>query len=393
MNRGIWVYGGLLVALLLGAWLRWTGVLGSEEEPTDGVVVLRAEAADIELVTYHDEKADVRIERKSDEFGDYAWVDLEERKKKIKLPEKAELEQGEEPAADGPPKIEPPLEAPEPGEKAEGEQAEGEDEAEEEEPEYEVEIKTSAFKGGETATKLVESFAPLEAVRALGDLPPEKLEDLELAEPEAWLEITRKGKLRRLELGGEAYGTRDRYLRDVETGKYYLVDAEVFRPLKYAKSRLPDRRLSDLEKGDIVQVRLEGQAGFAVMVQQNRQDKDAAYWASSTDLERPVEIYANWLDKALRLKGLSYVAEDEKPEKLEAAFSVQLHAEVGTPVTIEVFHDVPEDDGDPVWYARSEFTRGLMKLHKVLAAEASDDVADVIEAELGEDGEEAPLEE
>ncbi len=386
MSRSFWIYSGVLVALLLAAWLRWTGVFSADEESgADAVVILRAEADDIERIAFHNDKLDVVITMKDDELGRYPWVELDERKKKPKPVVQDEIVDAAEGDEDAPVEgdeavaddaaVEPTEDAPAADEPA--------DEPEEEE--WEIELVSSTFKGGDAITKLLGKLAPLEAVRALGEVSPDKLADLELEAPESWIEITRRGKVRKLEVGGEAYGTRDFYVRDVETGKFYLVDADVFRPLKYAKSRLPDRRLSDLEREDIAQVVLQAETGRVEMIHQNRQDKDAAYWANPSDPEATVELYANWLDKALRLKGLKYVQDDERPEDLEPAFEVSFVPEDGAAHTLSVFEQVDPEGGESSWYASSEFTRGLLELHRVLASEAAQDVADVIEAQPGDE--------
>jgi hypothetical protein len=393
MSRNVWIYTGVLVALLLAAWLRWTGALSSDDEAeTEAVVILRAEVDDIERITFHNDTLDVTITMKEDALGRYPWVELEERKKKPKPVEQDGLPT--EDAAEG-------AEAPEAEDAAEGAEApEAEDaaedaaddpavDAEEDREQFEIELVSSSFKGGDAVTKLLEKLAPLEAVRALGEVSPEKLADLELETPESWIEITRKGKVRKLEVGGEAYGTRDFYVHDIESGEYYLVDADVFRPLKYAKSRLPDRRLTDLEREDITGVVLQADAGRVEMIQQNAQDKDAAYWANRADPETAVELYANWLDKALRLKGLNYVQPDDAPEGLQPAFELSLLPQDGEPHSLQVFERPDTETGESDWYARSEFTRGLMELHRVLASEAAQDVRDVIDAEGDEELEEA----
>jgi hypothetical protein len=393
MSRNVWIYTGVLVALLLAAWLRWTGALSSDDEAeTEAVVILRAEVDDIERITFHNDTLDVTITMKEDALGRYPWVELEERKKKPKPVEQDGLPT--EDAAEG-------AEAPEAEDAAEGAEApEAEDaaedaaddpavDAEEDREQFEIELVSSSFKGGDAVTKLLEKLAPLEAVRALGEVSPEKLADLELETPESWIEITRKGKVRKLEVGGEAYGTRDFYVQDIESGEYYLVDADVFRPLKYAKSRLPDRRLTDLEREDITGVVLQADAGRVEMIQQNAQDKDAAYWANRADPETAVELYANWLDKALRLKGLNYVQPDDAPEGLQPAFELSLLPQDGEPHSLQVFEHPDTETGESDWYARSEFTRGLMELHRVLASEAAQDVRDVIDAEGDEELEEA----
>ncbi len=402
MKRSIWIYGGLLVVLLALSYLRWTGALGSDQEQGD-VIIMHAVETEIEKVAYHDEKQDVALEWKTDDLGAYAWVRHEQRTK-LKKPSKKSSSQetpggpeqdssGEEPSgkdseldkdsegesAEQPGALQPGESPPEQAEDAASK-------PEEPEEEFEIKVENSSFKGGKAADELRQSLAPFKAIRKLQNPSPEKAQELGLAEPEAWIQVTRKGRTYRFELGGEAYGTKDRYLHDIENNQYYLVDADTLRPLRYARSRLPDRSLTSLEEADIQKVRLEGSSGSTDMVQQNRQDKDAAFWANPSDTTRPMEIYANWLDKVLRLKGLSYVKDDEQPQDLALAFKVRLYPESGKEETIEVFTSKGEN-GEARYFARSNFSRGLVKLHKVLAEEATQDVPDVIEARSDEDDE------
>jgi hypothetical protein len=390
MSKSFWIYSAALVALLALAWCRWIGLLGGgEEAATDDVVILRAERAEIERIAYHSEKLDVTLEQRTDGFGTYTWVTLDERKEKPRPAPEA-------PAADAA-SPEAPVEAAEaaaeePTSEEPAAEAEKSEDAKPAEP-VEYETTRTEFKGGDATDKLLDALAPFKARRDLGAVGADKLADLELAEPGSWVEVTRKGKVRRIELGGEAYGTRDTYVRDTETGSYYLVDAEIFRPLKFAKSRLPDRRLSALEAKDVARVTLEAPAGRVEILHQNRQDEEAAYWASAAAPDQAVEFYANWLDKALRLKGLSYVAEADKPADLSPVFVLALAPEEGAPTRIQVFSAADAAGGEPEWYAVSDFTRGLMKLHKTLASEAADDLDDVLEArpEPAPEGEEEEL--
>ncbi|MBN1334695.1 MAG: DUF4340 domain-containing protein [Deltaproteobacteria bacterium] len=369
MRRSVYVYGGLLVGLLVLAGLRWGGLLGSESDSEDGsVVLLKAAPGEIEKVTYHDEKQDVVLESRADDLGDWVWVTLAERK----LPPKKPEEPSEAAASD-------------PG--GESTEATPEAKAEAGDPTAEappVEVKTLHFKGGEAAETLMGALAPFKALRRLDGLTPERLALLELDDPKAYLEVTRKGKVHRFDLGGEAYGTKDRYVRDRD-GAVYLVDDESVRPLRFARSRLPERRLWAFAEKDIVSVRIEANDGrFVTMVQQNRDDRDKAYWAGVAAPDLEVSEYSNWLDKALRLKGLSNVEPGEEPSDLEVVFRMTLEKEKEKPVTVEILR-APGEGGVEEWYGRSAFTRSLLKLARTQAAEAAEDVPDVISAQPAEE--------
>lgn len=358
MKQSVYIFGGVFVCLLGLSWANWTGALGSREDSSE-VLILRAEVSDINALTYHDDKLDVKVDLKEDSFGKYSWVDLTEKiVKKKRIPK----EQEEELA---------------PSENTEEGSKEGSKEGSEEEtaPEFEEEVSTekSTFKGGSAVDTLVESLAPLSAIRELEQLSKEDLESIGLAEETSWLEIDRKGSVKRLIIGGEAWGTKNIYVKDADNSKVFLVKSDVLRPLKYAKSRLPDKRLFDLESDKITKIILTDKDGIsAVMLHRNIEDKEAAFWASEKNPEKPVESWDNWLERGLRLKGLTLV-EGEEPV-LNPAFTMKMEAADAKPVTVQVLTSV-----DNEYYAKSEFTRGLFKLHKSLASELVAEIPDIID--------------
>lgn len=349
MRRSLWVYGGIFALLMGAAYMRWSSPDEQKSKSTD-IVVLDARNDEVSRIFWHEEKSDALLELKQDDLGSYAWVSVVERKAVKKTEE-----------AVPPPK---------------------EDLATAKPEEYE-ETRT-AFKGGEAADKLVDGFKPFKAKRLLGSIPPEKLKDLGLETPESWLEITRKGQVRRFDVGGETYGAKDRYLRDSESGKIYLIAGDSLRPLNHAKSRLPDRSLSSVKTEKLVKVRLTGSTGSVDMIQGNREDKDKAFWASAAAPEESVPMYATWLDKVLKLKSLNYLQETEIPKDLAPLFQLSLASEGAKPETVEFLQGTNEK-GELDYYARGNYLRALVKLQRTVTADAAADVPAVLAARPGED--------
>jgi hypothetical protein len=377
-------YAALLALLLAASFFRWTDE--EKEVETEGdIVVFRGEAADIESVRYHDKKSDATLELRGEGEDAYAWVKVDARKvikpKPEPKPEPESTDATGDEAADAVAETDVETSDPSPADTP----------AEEAPVEETVEVTTTEFKGGEAADALLDSLSPLFALRVLPNVDAEKLVELELAEPEAWVEVQRKGRTQKLEIGGEAYGTRDRYVRDVESGEVYMVDADVLRPLAHAKSRLPDRKLIGLEEEAIIQVMLSGSEGDVTMVQQNRDDRKRAFWANAADTTRSVEMYENWLDKLFRLRALSYVQPDDKPDPsvLEKVFSASFKPERGEAVVLEVMQFKPEGETQVRFVAKSTHTHEWVNLHKTLAAEAVADVGAVILATPDEDAPES----
>lgn len=387
MSTQTLIYGALLSASLVGAYLTWT----SDAEPEAGevVVVLDAEAEQIEKIVYSSEALDMTITQRSDAAGAYVWVESTQRKEKREGPPDDGHGHGHsEPEDDEPHEGEEHEGGEHEGDEHEGDAHEGDAHEGEghEEPEAEpvIEVTDKAFKAGRSGDKLLEQLAPMEAKCSLGEISGDKLAELDLAEPEATLTIHRAGKdARTFELGGEAYGTKDRYLRETSSGKVYLVDAEMIRPLKRGPTSLPDRELLGFQEADLVTLTLKTPAGDSLSFdRRNRDDEEAAYWANAGEESRN-ETAGTWLGKVFRLKSAGYVQPAEVPTGLQPAFGLELKAEVDgddAAATLEILSGVDEN-GDEAWFARSSHTRELVKLHRSPASQAAEDLETVFEAE------------
>jgi len=352
MNRSAAVYGGLLALLLAGAWVRWT----REPEPDigDKIVLLQGDKDKIESITWTGEKDKAVIERKSDAEGDYLWVTYTRQEPKLKK------HTGDEEDEDV---VEPPTPEPTPDTPTEGGQ--------------EMVETTRAFKAGDAGDKLLDSLSPMLAIRKLdpADITGDKLTTTGLDAPKEILEISRKGRATRLEIGGEVYGTRDRYVRNPATGEIFLVDSETLRPLKYARTRLPDRTLWSLERKDAVTAEVSDSAGrTAEADQKNIDDQGKARWVRATEPDGTDEQFETWMDKALKLKGSSYADPNEPPQDLQLRFKLALKNDKGKTETLDVLQEGA--DGD--WWGRSEHTRGLIKLLRGPTSELADDVESLV---------------
>lgn len=372
MNRTVMTYLVLLLGLLGASYMAWT----TEEtgEPAEGVVLVQADAESLTGVSWTSDKLVVDIEVRSDAVGSYLWVDLTEIKETPK-------------PKDDPAEVipDPPVDGDDHGDE-DHDDAEHDDDAEGEAPEEPVEMvreeKQQAFMAGEAGQKLIEAMAPLMAKRLL-EVSGDNAAEFGLDAPEATLTIRRKGKADRvLEIGGEAYGVKDRYVRDTDSGKIYLVDDQTFKPLQYAKSRLPERNLIPTEQDDVVSVVVTGGGATATLEHKNRDDKDAEFWALAGS-EDASDVAEAWLDKVFRLRSAGYIQTADIPTGLEPAFVLTVTGSDDTVTTVTVSKGL-DADGKETWYAKSTHTRELVKLHKVLASEAAEDLATVFSSDGAE---------
>lgn len=360
--RSVALFGGILLVTMGLSWHEYTK---DEEKPRVGTVLFDGKKTDLQKAVYTSPDLTVEYEVRTDGLGSYGWVTVTEvKKKKVPNPDK-------------------------PGESTET-----------------SETKITKFKAGSAAEKLVDGLAPLMAVRSLDDVPADKIESFGLTAPDTRLAVTLDGTERSLDLGGETYGTKDRYVKDSASGHIYVVDDEVFKSLKFASTRLPERSLTDLKPEEITGVSLGQGASTVAWIHKNKDDKAAAYWSregggapvipeatpapaadgTPADPAAPADAapvvsdkdvtFANWVDAALKLKSTAYVQDGAEPATLVPAFDLTLRADGKPEQTIHVLRD-----GDD-WYARGEFVRGLVKLSKGPAEDSFSDVDDIIEGRV-----------
>lgn len=335
MKRSILLYAVVLVASLGGAYQVWT----APPEPTDptAITVLDGKADDLESVHYVSDTLDLVITMHEDDLGRYGWVRAQPLG-----------EAPEEPAADDP-HATPPDDG-----------------------------KAVEFKAGKNAKTTLDGLMPLVAKRVLEGITDDKLADLGFGETPATLEIKRRGRdAKTFEVGSNAHGGTNVYVRDPETGKVYVFDAKVLRPLQNGKQTLPDRDLIGVETNQIASLKVTAPEGNAEFEQHNPDDSEAVFWSSRGSTE-PNAPAAGWIDKVVRMQASGYVQADDTPEKLEDVFAYAVTTTNRKTITVHV-QRAWDENGDEVWYANSDHTRGLVTLQKARAAEVVGDLASVVE--------------
>ena len=337
MRRSAMTYGVLLLIFSGAAWYQWT-----TEPPVDmkgQVVLLQGEADDISKVLWASDTSEATISRKQDDRGDYYWVDYTRWTEKVIPAEPGQGDTGDAP-----------------------------------EPKTERTAKHSVFKAANKVDDVFASMSPFPALRKLEISSDEKLEQMGLTEPKASLEIHRDGRVQQLEVGGEAYGTRDRYVRHGETGEIYLVSKDLLKPLEYARTRLPDRTLLGVEHSDIISAKVSMDEETLLLRHVHRDDPEKAQWVTDIDPDTPAEQATTWLHKALALKGTRFADPKEPPTGLEDRFQLEVVSSEGQTTSLKVMQVGSEGD----WYAQSEHTRGMLKLVRSAARSLADDVSGVL---------------
>ena len=312
--RSAALQGTLAIVGLTAAYFTWQ----RPPEKTDGdVVVLDASRSDLRSLKFEDDRRVVEVVPE----GDTVWIRQTEKPPPPK-PAAAGADAGTTVAAATP-------------------------------PEPTTDGKAREYKGNESAEKLMERFAPLQAARALGVLSPEKLDEVGLTGSKRQLEVVTGTGTRRFTLSQATQGVGSPYLRNDADGAVFLAQATLISDLEFASSRLVDRRLHtfNLPEFDGLQIRSGDR--------ERRLVKSGDKWAPEDGQGAPDEFATNWHDKLWRLTGIEVLARGENPAAGEPKIELRVEYLRGEkPVG---FVELAQAGSDT--FARTEHTAGWVRLH------------------------------
>ena len=346
MKTSAIVYAALFTITMIASYLTWT----ADPEPVDddgSIVLLDTKPEDVAKISFTSKDIDVEIENKSDDLGTYLWGATERRVDKTKR------KNPHDPHAVAP-------------------------DGAETEKKGDDEIEKLAFKAGKAAEALIDAFAPFRVTRKL-NVPEDKLADYGFDEPSGNIVLsTKSGKEHKFQVGDTAYGHKHVYLRDEASGEVYVIKRDLVGPLERADTRLPEKELFPGDVSGITKATITTPSDTLALVQRNRDDAAKAMWTTSNDTA-PNAVADSWLDKVFRLRSAGYVATEPQTELVVA---VKLEFEDGDhkPVRLELLRGADPKTGEESWYARSEYTRAVVKLNSGMASDTAADVATLFAA-------------
>lgn len=222
------------------------------------------------------------------------------------------------------------------------------------EPEGEsVESKSETFIGVSDANELVDSLVNLRALRALGTVGPDKLEDFGLVgEDTSRLLVEFTAGPKELLFGGRTPGGGDFYVQQRPSGEVYVISGDIRRDVELAQSRLMERELLTVPEGTVVERVVLEQGGTTRTIV--RSNEHPSFWTDETAPAEKDETLTNWMKKFERLRINEYVeGEPEAYEPLVVASFMSGDEALGS---IE-FGQQPNSDGKPRYLARSPQSR------------------------------------
>ncbi len=312
--QGILAFTGLAVAY--GTWQR--------DPPTGGtdVVVLDLTRNQVEKIRYDEPLSYAELERRD---GEELWIRVGERPPPpIVLPDGGVVDAGPAPSP-APPPVPP-----------------------------ERELRASA-----EAQKVYERFAPLRAARALGQLSPEKLKEVGLADSKRRLAVTAGGVRYAFKVGTPTSGLSTAYLESESDGKVYLLGGTSLADLAAAQGRLVERRLHDFKPSEV----------DGVVVKANKKQRDFNFSAGESGQnarlspkdkpDTPDEDAKNWHDKLWGVLCIETLGKGEVPFAGEP--KVTTRVEYLSKGKLRGFIELGEVRPTEL-FARTEFTAGWVQV-------------------------------
>ena len=242
--------------------------------------------------------------------------------------------------------------------------------------ELEPKITSERFVSAKQALELLDELAPLHALRALGAISDERNEEFGFSgDEQATLKVTIAGKEHSLVYGGKTPGSRDRYVKQPETGEAYVISGSVANRIEQAESRLIEKNLHawDDEEVESVHVSLGDQTRDLVRNKEKRK-----FWSNPSSPDQKDETASNWMDKLLRLRITKYEENPEPPvQPQDLVVRVDFFGDAKKPLGFVEL--VRRTGGDQTEYmVRSEQSRWYGNVLRTTAEQIDQDVKSLL---------------
>ncbi|XXF79596.1 hypothetical protein P2318_07520 [Myxococcaceae bacterium GXIMD 01537] len=229
------------------------------------------------------------------------------------------------------------------------------------------------LRANDVAEKLFARFAPLKAVRGLGELDERRLAEVGLAPSSRRLTLILAGAERTFALAQPQGGWGSPYLKSDADGHVFLLGPSLLPDLESAASRLVDRRLHAFEPGayDTVVVR-RGVASRTFVV--GGKPPGPTTLAPVETPEAPGAFVRSWHERVWRLMPLDFLGRGEALPGGAPEPVFQVEYRLGDKPVGEL---TLVRGGKKDFYARTEHTPGWTRLHTGLET-LVDDAARVV---------------
>lgn len=212
-------------------------------------------------------------------------------------------------------------------------------------------------------------------LRELGAVDDAARNDYGLAGATARVTVDFGAAAREIVVGGEVYGSGDRYVLDPATGLAYVLSEDLIDPLENAAARLLERRLHAFDRDEIVRVIVRAGDGRERTWQRSAgSDFGDETWTAPDSPDRPDQTFANFMERLRRLWVDEY-RPGEDVAGLERVVRVEYFGEKDEPIGFfELFRQTAAQ-GEPAYLLRTELTRVPARTYEGLAEQVAADAA------------------
>lgn len=311
------IYGALLVALLVGAYLSWT----KEDTPVEqkNVVILDVEPEQVEGITLYTKTQTIAVSFEEAAGGRYAWFGVEKRGKK------------------------------------------------------------RGFAASDRFDDHLKKLAPFEAERSLGrNLSSDELEQTKLGDSSKKLAIRYAGKEKVFDVGGRTSGSRDYYVRAKGGDEVFLVASKTLSDLEFPEGRFMQRKLRTENMDKVEKVIISSSLGTKTAVHKNRLSRKDSFWADESAPDTNSETLGNYVDKLDKLVVTEYLTDEAEMKDAEPVMEVTWYGENDESLgTTKIFRK--GEDKKAVYFATSPATHRPVKVSRFTADQLERDLKTLIE--------------
>lgn len=338
-TRGLAIHAAILAAATLVAFRTWT--YDESKAPKHGETDLWSGSPDqVQEVRFEAKAGTLSLEPRQDSFGKYFIGHVKK--------------------------------APQPSEPKKDDQSQSQPE-----PAPSNEPKVAVFIATKEGEQLVDSVAPLRALRVLGKISGTQKTDFGLDKEEGKLYVRIGGKEHRIVFGGTTPGGSDYYVTDPTSGNAYVVSGSIFRDLTSADQRLLERNLHGFEDSTVKRVKISLGASSRELV---RSTDNKEFWAKPDSPKQKDETATNWMTKVSRVHVTSYEGEKLQPAPTPADLVVRIdyfddRKQIGY---LELVRRPGEKPDKPEYMARTEHTRWYAAVIRSSAEQVDQDTKSVI---------------
>jgi hypothetical protein len=365
MRSGPIIHGSLLVVALLFAYQ--TSTRKKDTKPTRGTHQVW-KMSKVVAIHLESETKTLKIESRTDKQGPYLWA-REDRTRTVPAKKAAHAHDENE----GMPKDEPVPDALA------------------DVPADEVETTTREFPIGIAGDTLLKDYQQLVALRKLGPLGAEDLEEYDLHEKTINLTVLGSGKAQQtLVLAGKSiYGGTDRYALDVSNNIGYVISGKFVQPLDSAETSLGLKKTHLYGKEEVSSVEVKTTAGDKVILKGTTTDEKGEHtiWSDAAKPDENDQTLANFIDRVSKLRPSKYEPSLTASDLVHIATLRYLGADGKSKGYLELYRQLPEmqeaasEPNAPAlttqYFIKTERTRALGKVSRLSAERVDQDLVEL----------------